>query len=127
MLAVPRVVPEADVAATSIRRVCGLLLWLTCFAANAAILPEDRADVMYHGYDGGGLKVNGPSVLVRKGYRDTVSVWANYYVDMITSASIDVMATASEYEEERTEKSIGVDYLHGKTFMGVAYTNSEVQ
>ena len=125
MLAVRRVVPEADVAATNIRRVCGLLLWLTCFAANAAILPEDRADVMYHGYDGGGLKVNGPSVLVRKGYRDKVSVWANYYVDMITSASIDVMATASEYEEERTEKSIGVDYLHGKTSMGVAYTNSE--
>ena len=80
---------------------------------------------MYHGYDGGGLQVVGPSVLVRKGFRDTVSVWSNYYVDMITSASIDVMATASEYEEERDEKSIGVDYLHGKTFMGLSYTNSE--
>ena len=80
---------------------------------------------MYHGYDGGGLQVEGPSVLVRKAYKDKVSVWANYYVDMITSASIDVVATASEYTEDRTEQSIGVDYLHGKTFMGLSYTNSE--
>jgi len=92
---------------------------------QAAVLPEDRADVLYHGYEGGGLEVTGPSVLVRKGFKDTVSVWANYYVDMITSASIDVVATASEYTEERKEKSIGVDYLHGKTFMGLSYTNSE--
>jgi hypothetical protein len=93
--------------------------------AHGAILPEDRADVMYHGYDGGGLQVEGPSVLVRKAYKDKVSVWGNYYVDMISSASIDVVATASKYSEERTEKSIGVDYLHGKTFMGLAYTSSE--
>lgn len=92
---------------------------------NAAVLPEDRADIMYHGYDGGGLEVDGPSVLVRKGYKDKVSVWANYYVDSITSASIDVVSTASEYTEERKEKSVGFDYLHGKTFMGFSYTNSE--
>ena len=55
----------------------------------------------------------------------TVSVWSNYYVDMITSASVDVVATASKYEEQRNEASIGVDYLHGKTFMGLSYTNSE--
>ncbi|NKB97576.1 MAG: DUF3570 domain-containing protein [Pseudomonadales bacterium] len=91
----------------------------------AAVLPEDRADVMYHGYDGGGLEVVGPSVLVRKGVKDKVSIWANYYVDMITSASIDVVSTASEYTEEREEKSLGVDYLYGKTFMGLSYTNSE--
>ena len=103
-------------------------LVVTVFVAipsRAAVLPEDRADVMYHGYDGGGLQVDGPSILVRKGYKDTVSVWANYYVDTITSASIDVVSTASEYTEERKEKSLGVDYLHGKTFMGLSYTNSE--
>jgi hypothetical protein len=102
-----------------------LLLCLASPLSIAAVLPEDRADVMYHGYDGGGLKVDGPSVLVRKGYKDKVSVWANYYVDMITSASIDVVSTASKYTEERNEKSIGVDYLRGKTFMGLSYTNSE--
>jgi hypothetical protein len=93
--------------------------------AGAAILPEDRADVMYHGYDGGGLQVDGPSVLVRKGFKDTVSVWSNYYVDMISSASVDVLATASPYSEQRDEFSVGVDYLHGKSFMGLSYTNSE--
>ena len=110
----------------SARLAAGLALLLWCGATlQAAVLPEDRADVLYHGYEGGGLEVTGPSVLVRKGFKDKVSVWANYYVDMITSASIDVVATASQYTEERKEKSIGVDYLHGKTFMGFSYTNSE--
>ncbi len=93
--------------------------------AHAAVLPEDRTDVMYHGYDGGGLQVDGPSVLVRKAIRDKVSIWGNYYVDSITSASIDVVSTASEYTEERKEKTLGIDYLHGKTSMGLSYTNSE--
>ncbi len=119
----PKVVLEAAVAVT--RRLAGFVLSAVALTAHGAILPEDRADVMYHGYDGGGLEVTGPSVLVRKGYKDKVSVWANYYVDMITSASIDVVTTASEYTEEREEKSIGFDYLRGRTFMGLSYTNSE--
>ena len=94
-------------------------------ALHAAVLPEDRADVMYHGYDGGGLEVNGPSVLVRKGYKDKVSAWANYYVDMITSASIDVVSTASPYDETRTEMSAGIDYLHGRTTMSASFLNSD--
>ena len=117
----------AAVAVTEfMRRFAGLCL-LACLAtgAQAAVLPEDRSDIMYHGYEGGGLKVDGPSVLVRKAYKDKVSVWANYYVDMITSASIDVVTTASEYTEERKEKSVGVDYLTGKTSMSLSYTNSE--
>jgi len=104
--------------------VLGVCLAMT-MATHAAVLPEDRADVMYHGYDGGGLQVDGPSVLVRKAYKDKVSVWANYYVDMITSASIDVVTTASEYSEQRDEQSVGIDYLNGKTFMGLSYTTSE--
>jgi opacity protein-like surface antigen len=115
----------AGISVALLAAVLSIVVFLGASPAQAAILPEDRADVMYHGYDGGGLKVNGPSVLVRKAYKETVSMWANYYVDMITSASIDVLATASEYDEERKEKSIGVDYLHGKTFMGLSYTNSE--
>ncbi|MEM6708333.1 MAG: DUF3570 domain-containing protein [Pseudomonadota bacterium] len=93
--------------------------------AAAAVLPEDKTDVLYHAYSGDGLEVHGPSVLVRKGYKDKVSVWANYYVDMLTSASVDVEATASEYTEERVERSAGVDYLHGKTSIGFSWTNSE--
>jgi hypothetical protein len=117
------------VAATERGNLCTWALVLVAMVAAApvrgAILPEDRADVMYHGYDGGGLEVTGPSVLVRKGFADKVSVWGNYYVDMISSASIDVVTTASPYNEQRDELSAGVDYLYGKTFMGLSYTNSE--
>jgi hypothetical protein len=91
----------------------------------AVTLPEDRADVLYHGYSGGGLEVNGPSVLVRKAYADKVSLWGNYYVDMISSASIDVVSTASEYDETRVEHSVGADYLHDRTLMGISWTSSE--
>lgn len=102
-----------------------LVLALACSSVFAAVLPEDRSDAMYHAYNGGGLEVEGPSVLVRKAYKDKFSVWANYYVDYVTSASIDVVTTASPYDEQRDEYSVGVDYLFGKTSMGVSYTNSE--
>jgi hypothetical protein len=92
--------------------------------AAAAVLPEDRADLLYHRYDGGGVKIDGPSLLVRKKFADKVSVSANYYVDMVSSASIDVVSTASPYEEERTQYSLGVDYLRGKSTYSVGYINS---
>jgi hypothetical protein len=95
--------------------------------SQAAVLPEDRVDVMYHAYDGGGAEISGPSVLVRKNIAEKVSVYANHYVDMVTSASIDVdfVAGATTYEEERTEYSLGFDYLHDKTIMSLGYTHSE--
>ena len=103
---------------------CLLLVALSGKDVSAAVLPEDRADFMYHGYNGDGLRVNGPSVLVRKSIADKVSVWGNYYVDSITSASIDVVTTASEYSEQRDQTSAGIDYLRGKTSMALSYTRS---
>ena len=44
----------------------------------ALVLPEDRADAMYHAYDGGGVTVDGPSILVRKGYKEKVYAYVNY-------------------------------------------------
>lgn len=101
-------------------------LWLALAAATqAAVLPEDRLDVLYHSFDGGGVTIDGPSILVRKDFASTVSVSANYYVDMISSASIDVeVSGASRYTEERTEYSVGVDYLRDRTLMSLSYTNS---
>lgn len=95
-----------------------------CVPLMAAVLPEDRADAMYHSYTGGGLTVNGPSILARKKVGKHVSVWGNYYVDTITSATIDVVTSASQYTEERTEKSVGGDYLHDNTTLSLSYTNS---
>lgn len=92
--------------------------------AQAAVLPEDRADYMYHSYDGGGVTIDGPSLLVRKSFLDKFSITANHYVDNISGASIDVEILASEYDEERTEYSLGLDYLHNKTIMSVGFTNS---
>lgn len=92
--------------------------------AQAEVLSPDRLDVMYHSYDGGGASIDGPAVLVRKNVADTVSISAGYYVDMVSSASIDVLATASEYSEERTEYSVGLDYLHNNTVMSLGYSES---
>jgi hypothetical protein len=94
--------------------------------AHAGVLPEDRADVLYHRYDGGGVTIDGPSVLVRKTMAEKYSVSANYYLDMVTSASIDVeVSGASEYKEERDQWSVGFDFLRGKTTYSLNYTNSE--
>ncbi|WP_444903355.1 DUF3570 domain-containing protein [Microbulbifer sp. CnH-101-E] len=92
--------------------------------AFAAVLPEERADNLYHAYSGGGVTIDGPSVLIRKNIGNNVSFSANYYVDMISGASIDVEATASEYSEQRDQYSLGADYLVDKTTISVGYTNS---
>jgi len=92
---------------------------------RAAVLPDDRADALYHSYEGGGVEITGPSLLVLKKFGQNVAVTGNYYVDSVSSASIDVVTTgASEYAEERTEFSGGVDYLHGNSVMSLSYTNS---
>ncbi len=93
-------------------------------SAEAGVLPEDRADVLYHLYDGGGVEIDGPSLLVRKRIGKSTSFVANYYVDMVSSASIDVITTASPYTEERTQWSLGMDYLRGNTTMSIGYTTS---
>src|SRR5262245_60608379 len=83
--------------------------------AFAGVLAEDRADVLYHRYQGGGVEIQGPSVLVRKKIGENFAVNANYYMDFVTSASIDVKLSASQYKEQRTQKSAGFEYLHGKS------------
>jgi hypothetical protein len=109
----------------ALRRFLPLLLLLASAASQAAVLPEDRADIMYHRYTGGGLNVDGPSILVRKKFGESFSVTGSYYVDAISSASIDVVTTASPYTERHVEKGLTLDYLHGKTTYTVGYLNSE--
>lgn len=91
----------------------------------AAILPEDRLDILYHAYEGDKVKVDGPSILGRVAVGKNTSIYGNYYTDAVTSASIDVRTYASPYTEEREEKSIGMDYLTNNTTISVGYTNSE--
>ena len=91
----------------------------------AATLPEDRVDIEYSNYAGGGTDIDGPMVLVRKKVGDKVSVSGHYVVDNVSGASIDVQVAASPYTEKRTEYMLGVDYLHDKTIMSLAYVSSE--
>ena len=108
-----------------VRSVCALfVLMLAGQQAIAATLPVDNVDVLYHRYDGGGMVIDGPSVLVRKGIGSSVSFSGQYYVDSVSAASVDVLATASPYEEERNEYTFGVDYLHDKSILSLGFTNS---
>lgn len=102
-----------------------LALLLVSAAAHAGVLPEDRADLLYHRYQGGGITIDGPSVLIRKKIGDKLSVAANYYVDMVSSASIDVKLSASKYKEERKQKSLSFDYLHGKSTYSAGVIDSK--
>jgi hypothetical protein len=93
--------------------------------AFAGVLPEDRADVLYFRYDGGGVQVQGPSVLVRKSIGEHVSVSANYLIDMVSSASVDVETSASPYDDERKQGSLSIDVLNGKSTYTLGYVNSD--
>src|ERR1041384_38653 len=52
----------------------------------AGVLPDDRADALYHRYQGGGVTIQGPSVLVQKKITDNFAVTGNWYQDYISSA-----------------------------------------
>jgi len=94
-------------------------------SAVGGVLPEDRVDVLLHSFDGGGITIQGPSVLVRKQFAQKFSASANYYVDKVQSASIDVITTASPYKEERKQWSVGLDYLHDRWMLNLGIIDSE--
>lgn len=130
----PATATGAAVAATEARfgpaRVAKLLgqlvaLCFTGMAAVAATLPEELAEVMYHSYDGGGVQVTGPALKVRKGFATDFSASASYYVDSISSASIDVITSASPYTETRKEIAAAVDWLKGNSLMTLGYVGSD--
>lgn len=124
-----KAVAEVVVVATKalIRSLLTLAL-LAPLLTSAAVLPEERSDAMYHRYNGGGVTIDGPSILVRKNFAEKFSVSGNYYVDDISSASIDVVtigASPDGYNEQRTEYSISADYLNDQSIISAGYTNSD--
>ncbi|MDH5326891.1 MAG: DUF3570 domain-containing protein [Gammaproteobacteria bacterium] len=107
-------------------------LWVMLLAAllcslplTAAILPEDQVDSLYHSYEGGGVSINGPSVTARSEVGKNTSMSAHYYVDSISSASIDVETFASPYTERREEYSISMEHINDNSNVSLAYTSSE--
>jgi len=93
--------------------------------AQAVELPEDRADLMYHRYDGGGVEAHGPALLVRKSLLNKVSLSALYYADILSNASIDVVTTASPYDETRHEYGFAVDYAVRDALITLAAARSD--
>lgn len=110
------------------RQVAGLLGLggvLVAGGAAATDLPEDRAEAMYHVYEGGGVTAKGPALLVRKSLADKVSLSASYYVDAVSNASIDVVTTASPFKETRKAYDLGADYVVRDTLMSLSVYKSE--
>jgi hypothetical protein len=104
--------------------VAGVVGALGAGGAQAVELPADTAEAMYHLYDGGGTRAQGPAFLVRKSMADRVSVSGEYFVDMVSNASIDVVTTASPYKETRNEFGLGLDYVVRDTLIQLSGTAS---
>ena len=92
--------------------------------AGAAVLPDDRADIFYSDYKGGGMNITGKSVLVRKKFSEQFAVEGNYFVDTVSGASVDVLSQASVIKDERKQKSLSLEYIRDKTLYNLSYTNS---
>ena len=106
------------------RALLALLSLTAVMNGRATVLPEDRVDFLWHRYQGGGVTIQGPAFLVRKKFAERVSLSAGYYEDMVSSASIDVLTTASPYKEKRKQFNFGADIVRGKTIYSLGYIDS---
>jgi hypothetical protein len=93
-------------------------------ATSADVLPDDRADIFYSKYSGGGMDITGESVLVRKKFTEDFALEASYFVDKVSGASIDVLSQASTIKDERKQKTGTAEYVHGKTTYTASFINS---
>jgi Protein of unknown function (DUF3570) len=113
----------------SARRIPGRLAVLTALllvrATCADVLPDDRADLFYSKYSGGGMDITGESVLVRKKFTENFAVEGSYFVDKVSGASIDVLSQASQIKDERKQKTLTVEFVHDKTTYTASFVNSD--
>jgi hypothetical protein len=105
-------------------RLAVVIALLLVRATNADVLPDDRADLFYSKYSGGGMDITGESVLVRKKITEDFALEANYFVDKVSGASVDVLSQASQIKDERKQKSGTAQFVHDKTTYSLSYINS---
>ena len=126
---------EVVVGATNFRAHLNTLL-MTClfvagifsgftFNVSAVTLPEERADFGFNFYNGDGLKVDGPVLLVRKNIMERYSISAKYKEDNISGASVDVRSQASAYSETREEISLGGQAIVDNSIFSLSSTVSD--
>jgi hypothetical protein len=97
-----------------------LLIRATC----ADVLPDDRADLFYSKYSGGGMDITGESAALNKKFTENIAAQVNYFVDHVSGASIDVLSQASQIRDERIQKSGTLEFVHDKTTYTASYTGS---
>ncbi|MBI3608202.1 MAG: DUF3570 domain-containing protein [Nitrospirae bacterium] len=114
------------VTVTTPIRAAGCVVWLVWALGTAEALepPRDDTSIGYNLYSGGGLTVQGPAIIVKKALLKRMSVEVGTRVDLISSASVDVVTQASAYRERRTEYTLGTQVLHDDILTGINYTQS---
>jgi hypothetical protein len=105
-------------------RVAAVVALLLIRATCADVLPDDRADLFYSKYSGGGMDITGESAAVNKKFTENIAAQVNYFVDHVSGASIDVLSQASQIRDERIQKSATLEFVHDKTTYTASYTGS---
>ena len=105
-------------------RVAAVVALLLLRATCADVLPDDRADIFYSKYSGGGMDITGESAAGNKKFTENIAAQVNYFVDHVSGASIDVLSQASQIRDERIQKSATLEFVHDKTTYTASYTGS---
>jgi hypothetical protein len=105
-------------------RVAAVVALLLLRATCADVLPDDRADIFYSKYSGGGMDITGESAAVNKKFTENIAAQVNYFVDHVSGASIDVLSQASQIRDERIQKSATLEFVHDKTTYTASYSGS---
>ena len=105
-------------------RVAAVVALLLLRATCADVLPDDRADLFYSKYSGGGMDITGESAALNKKFTENVAAQVNYFVDHVSGASIDVLSQASQIRDERIQKSATLEFVHDKTTYTASYSGS---
>ncbi|MFI4891683.1 MAG: hypothetical protein ACHQIL_14225, partial [Steroidobacterales bacterium] len=61
----------------------GIVALILARGAAAGVLPDDRADLFYSQYSGGGMNIKGESALVQKKITEYLGVEADYFIDKV--------------------------------------------
>jgi hypothetical protein len=93
-------------------------------STSADVLPDNRADVFYSKYSGGGMDITGYSATARAKITENFALEANYFIDKVSGASVDVLSQASVIKDERKQKTGTLEYLHDKTTYTASYQTS---
>jgi hypothetical protein len=105
-------------------RVAAVVALLLLRATCADVLPDDRADIFYSKYSGGGMDITGESAALNKKFTENIAAQVNYFVDHVSGASIDVLSQASQIRDERIQKSATLEFVHDKTTYTASYSGS---